>query len=102
MEERVAGAHDLDDGQMTTVLVGGKKVLLAKVNGRFYATAARCPHWGGTLPEGTLSGPRLLCPLHKATFDVPCPAGGRIKEQKAAEGDTVKVGDVLCILETSE
>jgi NADPH-dependent 2,4-dienoyl-CoA reductase/sulfur reductase-like enzyme/nitrite reductase/ring-hydroxylating ferredoxin subunit len=83
MEERVAGAHDLDDGQMTTVLVGGKKVLLAKVNGRFYATAARCPHWGGTLPEGTLSGPRLLCPLHKATFDV---RSGDLLEPPALDG----------------
>ena len=70
MEERVAGTHDLSDGQMTTVLVGGKKVLLARLDGRFHATAARCPHWGGPLPEGTLHAPRLLCPWHKATFDV--------------------------------
>ena len=70
MEERVAGTRDLHDGEMMTVLVGGKKVLLARVDGSFYATAARCPHWGGPLPEGTLHGPRLLCPWHKATYDV--------------------------------
>jgi dihydrolipoamide dehydrogenase len=38
----------------------------------------------------------------KATFDVPCPAAGRIKEHKVAEGDKVKVGDVLCLLETQD
>lgn len=70
MEERVAGTQDLSDGQMTTVLVGGKKVLLARVAGRLYATAARCPHWGGSLPDGTLHEARLLCPLHQGTFDV--------------------------------
>ena len=70
MEERIAATGNLQDGQMTTVLVGGKKVLLARVDGRFYATAARCPHWGGPLPDGTLHGPRLLCPWHKATYDV--------------------------------
>ncbi len=70
MEERVASTQDLSDGQMTTVLVGGKKVLLARVAGRFYATAARCPHWGGALPEGTLHETHLLCPLHQGTFDV--------------------------------
>lgn len=70
MEERVAGTQDLRDGEMMTVLVGGKKVLLARVDGGFYATAARCPHWGGPLPEGTLHSPRLLCPWHKATYDV--------------------------------
>jgi apoptosis-inducing factor 3 len=70
MEERVAGTRDLRDGEMMAVLVGGKKVLLARIDGSFYATAARCPHWGGPLPEGTLNRPRLLCPWHKATYDV--------------------------------
>ncbi len=83
MEERVASTRDLADGQMTTVLVGGKKVLLAKVGGAFYATAARCPHWGGALPEGTLHEARLLCPLHKATFDV---RSGDLIEPPALDG----------------
>ncbi len=83
MEVRVAGTGDLADGQMTTVKVGDRKVLLAKVDGRFYATAARCPHWGGPLPEGTLSGPRLLCPWHKATYDV---RSGELLEPPALDG----------------
>ncbi len=70
MEERVASIGDLADGQMMKVTVGGEDALLARVEGRLYATAARCPHWGGPLPQGLLSGPRLLCPWHKATFDV--------------------------------
>ena len=83
MEERVAGTGDLGDGQMIEVTVGERKVLLAKVHGEFYATAARCPHWGGPLPEGTLSGPRLLCPWHKATYDV---RDGRLLEPPALDG----------------
>ena len=83
MEERVAGTGDLRDDEMMTVLVGGKKVLLARVDGAFYATAARCPHWGGPLPEGTLRGPRLLCPWHKATFDV---RSGDLLEPPALDG----------------
>ncbi len=98
MEERVAGTQDLADGQMTTVLVGGKKVLLARVEGRFYATAARCPHWDGPLPEGTLHGRRLLCPLHKGTFDVrngdllePPPLDGIAAFRVRVDGDDVYV-----------
>jgi apoptosis-inducing factor 3 len=83
MEERVAGTKDLKDGEMMAVLVGGKKVLLARVDGSFYATAARCPHWGGPLPEGTLHAPRLLCPWHKATFDV---RSGDLLEPPALDG----------------
>jgi NADPH-dependent 2,4-dienoyl-CoA reductase/sulfur reductase-like enzyme/nitrite reductase/ring-hydroxylating ferredoxin subunit len=83
MEERVAGTEDLRDGEMMAVLVGGKKVLLARVGGSFHATAARCPHWGGPLPEGTLHAPRLLCPLHKATYDV---RSGDLLEPPALDG----------------
>jgi NADPH-dependent 2,4-dienoyl-CoA reductase/sulfur reductase-like enzyme/nitrite reductase/ring-hydroxylating ferredoxin subunit len=98
VEERVASTQDLADGEMTTVLVGGKKVLLARVEGRFYATAARCPHWGGSLPDGTLSGTRLLCPLHKGTFDVrtgdlldPPPLDGIAAFRVRVDGDDVYV-----------
>ena len=70
MEQRVASVEDLVDGQMMRVSLGDGDVLLARVDGRFFATEAACPHWGGPLPDGLLSGPRLLCPWHKATFDV--------------------------------
>ena len=36
----------------------------------------------------------------KATFDVPSPGSGTIKEHKAGEDTEVHVGDVICILET--
>jgi NADPH-dependent 2,4-dienoyl-CoA reductase/sulfur reductase-like enzyme/nitrite reductase/ring-hydroxylating ferredoxin subunit len=70
MEERVAGTADLQDGHMRTVTVGGKKVLLAKLDGRFYAAAARCPHWGGSLPDGTLHDGHVICPLHAGAFEL--------------------------------
>lgn len=70
MEERVAQVNDLADGQVMAVMADGKKTLLARVDGRFYATAARCPHWGANLPDGLLHGPHLLCPLHQSIFDV--------------------------------
>ena len=70
MEERVASVADVSDGEMRIVMVDGKKTLLARVDGRYYAMAARCPHWGGPLEEGLLHGPRLMCPWHKAVFDV--------------------------------
>ena len=35
----------------------------------------------------------------KATFNVPSPASGTLKDIRMAEGDEVKVGDVLGVLE---
>ena len=36
----------------------------------------------------------------KATFDVPCPVAGKLVEVRAHDGDKVKVGAVLGIIET--
>jgi NADPH-dependent 2,4-dienoyl-CoA reductase/sulfur reductase-like enzyme/nitrite reductase/ring-hydroxylating ferredoxin subunit len=70
MEERVASTDELLDGQMKQVEVGGKKVLLARVEGAYRATGDRCPHYGGPLHEGTLCDGRITCPWHQGTFDV--------------------------------
>ncbi len=35
----------------------------------------------------------------KAAFNVPCKINGTLKEIKAKEGDTVKVGDTLAVIE---
>ena len=35
----------------------------------------------------------------KAAFVVPCPTAGTLIERRVSEGDRVKVGDVLCVLE---
>ncbi len=83
MEERVAGFDDLADGQTMTVLVAGKKTLLARVHGRYYATAARCPHWGAPLSEGLLHDARLLCPWHASIFDA---SSGDVLEPPALDG----------------
>ena len=83
MEERVASVHDLRDGEMKQVLVGGKKVLLCKVDGRFYALGARCPHWGASLADGTLIGDHVACPLHQSLFAV---RSGYMVEPPALDG----------------
>ncbi len=36
----------------------------------------------------------------KAAFSVPSPAAGRLAERLVNEGDQVKSGDVLCVLES--
>jgi pyruvate/2-oxoglutarate dehydrogenase complex dihydrolipoamide acyltransferase (E2) component len=53
--------------------------------------------------EAVGKGDSLLQMLtDKATFDVPSPAAGIVKAHRCAEGDRVAVGDVICLLETSE
>jgi len=64
---------------------------------------ARVSFWYVDPGGRVAAGDSLLQMLtDKATFDVPCPEDGIVLEQKFDEGDEVKVGQVLCILEAHE
>ncbi len=64
------GKDDLQDGQMKKLELDGREILLAKVEGKYYALDDRCPHMGGDLSQGTLNGTVVTCPRHHSQFDV--------------------------------
>jgi nitrite reductase/ring-hydroxylating ferredoxin subunit len=57
-------------GSPREVMVGSTSVLLIRLPSGVHAVDAVCPHLGGLLADGTLSGARLTCPEHGAVFDV--------------------------------
>ncbi|MGH8671192.1 MAG: non-heme iron oxygenase ferredoxin subunit [Burkholderiales bacterium] len=67
---RVAGVNELDPGKMKRVDVGGRRILLANVAGRFYATDDTCTHEDASLSSGFLKGELVKCPLHGSRFNV--------------------------------
>jgi nitrite reductase/ring-hydroxylating ferredoxin subunit len=66
----VGRASDIGEGKMTHVTAGGKEVLVANVEGNYYAISNICNHAGAELHEGELSGKELTCPWHGAKWDV--------------------------------
>ena len=66
----VIGAAELPEGGMTCVAIDRERVLLAHVEGRFYALRDVCGHRNAPLSRGRLHGHIVECPLHFATFDV--------------------------------
>jgi 3-phenylpropionate/trans-cinnamate dioxygenase ferredoxin subunit len=67
---RVADKAELPANKMIMVVVGGKEVLLANVDGSYYAIANKSSHLGGSLVKGSLEGSIVTCPRHGARFDV--------------------------------
>ena len=67
---RVADKAELPENKMIMVVVDGKEVLLANVDGSYYAIANKCTHLGGSLVKGSLEGSIVTCPRHGAQFDV--------------------------------
>ncbi len=66
----VATASALAPGAMRWVVVDRERVLLANVEGVFYALRDSCGHRGAPLSKGALAGHEIECPLHYARFDV--------------------------------
>jgi 3-phenylpropionate/trans-cinnamate dioxygenase ferredoxin component len=90
---------DLAPGKMMRVEIAGRRILLANVDGRFYATADTCTHEDASLSSGSLRGELVRCPLHGSRFNV---CTGRVMEEPAeqdlqtypvrVEGDHILVG----------
>jgi nitrite reductase/ring-hydroxylating ferredoxin subunit len=67
---RAASTTDIPQGTMKKISVNGKWVLLANVDGKFYALNNACPHLGGSLADGKLNGDVVTCPRHGSKYNV--------------------------------
>lgn len=52
------------------VKVGGKSICLVGQGGELFALGAKCPHAGGDLTQGWCNDGKLICPLHRYSFDL--------------------------------
>jgi len=67
---KAAGTAELPPGTMKMVRVGEKDVLIANIEGKYYAIGGLCTHRQGVLAKGTLQGNVVTCPRHGSMFDV--------------------------------
>jgi nitrite reductase (NADH) small subunit len=67
---RAADLDALSPGALLRVVLEGTPVALARIGDAVHAVGDTCPHRGGSLAHGRLSGSRLACPLHGWMFDV--------------------------------
>ncbi|MEM0349889.1 MAG: Rieske 2Fe-2S domain-containing protein [Candidatus Caldarchaeum sp.] len=67
---KVATASELPPGDMKTFDVEGKLILVANVDGVYYAMDAICSHEEWDLSEGMLEDTRVTCAGHGAVWDL--------------------------------
>ncbi|MDZ4780025.1 MAG: Rieske 2Fe-2S domain-containing protein [Planctomycetia bacterium] len=67
---RVAAVTDLADGAALECVAGDRIVALFNVSGEVHALDGVCPHQGGPLGKGQLTGGIVTCPWHGWQFDV--------------------------------
>jgi len=68
--EKVCKAFDVPKAAMKGFTVKGRQILVANVDGNFYAVDAVCSHMSGYLPNGKLKKNEVVCPVHGARYDV--------------------------------
>jgi 3-phenylpropionate/trans-cinnamate dioxygenase ferredoxin component len=66
----VAQVSDLAPGEMKFVAIERERIVLANVDGSFYALRDVCGHRNAPLSRGRLDGHVIECPLHFAQFDM--------------------------------
>ncbi len=70
MEIEVASTKDLMPGEMIGIEKEGKSMLIANVNGAYYAIGSICTHMGCKMSDGMLNGEIVQCPCHASKFNV--------------------------------
>lgn len=66
----VAKASEIGPGAMKLVDLDGEEVVVANVDGNFFAFGNTCTHVGGPLVKGNLKGDTVICPWHATVFNV--------------------------------
>jgi len=67
---RVTTPENIPPREGRAVLVDGREIALFNLGDRFLATDNQCPHKGGPLCDGIVTGHSVVCPLHAWKVDL--------------------------------
>jgi 3-phenylpropionate/trans-cinnamate dioxygenase ferredoxin subunit len=76
-----AELEDLEGGKL--VEADGQRIAVFNIGGSYYAIESTCPHRGGPLAEGMVTGEEVICPWHGSRFNVKT---GSVMTPPAREG----------------
>ena len=61
---RVTPCDNIPPREGREVVMGGRHIAVFNLGAHFFATDNRCPHKGGPLCDGIVTGTSVVCPLH--------------------------------------
>jgi nitrite reductase (NADH) small subunit len=69
---RVTDCENIPLREGRAVNIAGRDIAVFNLGDRFLAVDNRCPHQGGPLADGIISGTTVVCPLHAWKIDLEC------------------------------
>jgi nitrite reductase/ring-hydroxylating ferredoxin subunit len=82
----VARVGEIHSGNMKHVEFNGKEIMIANLDGKFYALNDRCSHTNAPLSMGHIQGNIVTCPMHGARFDIT--TGKKVSDPKLPSIET--------------
>lgn len=67
---RITPAENIPPLEGRSVTAGGVELAIFNLKDRFVTIENQCPHKGGPLCDGIVSGTAVVCPLHGWRFDL--------------------------------
>jgi len=97
---RIAEVEDIPEGMMKKFDIGDLEITVANIEGNFYAFEDRCPHMNSPLHQGKLEGREVVCPFHKARFDVT--TGKKTANPRILVPKALKMGAIMAGIRTHD
>lgn len=67
---KIASLDDIRDGQLLSIDIEEKKLLLTSFQGKIHASDRICTHEDADLSSGFMSSEGVRCPLHLSVFNL--------------------------------
>jgi nitrite reductase (NADH) small subunit len=101
---RVTETENIPLREGRAVQIGDREIAIFNLGEKFVACDNACPHRGGPLADGIVSGTHVVCPLH--AYKICLETGNVTKPEVCVKVDTYEVrvegGVVLVDLEEAE
>lgn len=95
---RLGPAAAVKAGTGQRVDVNGTEVAVFNLDGQYFAVSGTCPHHGGPIGDGRVSGTTVECPWHRWEYDI---MTGRRVDKVGSPLETFEIvcveGSLICV-----
>lgn len=99
---RITNCENIPLREGRAMTIDGHDIAIFNLGDRFLAVDNRCPHKGGPLADGIVSGTTVVCPLHAWKVDLECGAVTKPADTAAClRTFRTRVEDGVVLLEAS-
>ena len=97
--KEIAQVDGIPTGEMKKYEVDDVEITIANSEGSYFAFSDRCPHMNAPLHMGKIEGSELVCPFHKARFDLK--TGNKLSDPKIPIPKAFKMGKMMAGIKTN-